>query len=133
MIVAAIRSARNSRPVLAATLFAAVLATLVVIVRWESQRRGIWVVSMQNVPEGALFRAVARNCPDLARETVVPGRRWKHESTKMTRHSLAPDRGRTLFYDETVLPGRWTFEVDGFHVDLRESRLDIVPSERLAE
>ncbi len=133
MIAAAIRSARNSRPVLVVTFIAAVLAALVVIVRWESQRRGIWVVSMQNVPEGALFRAVARNCPDLARETVVPGRRWKHESTKMTRHSLAPDRGRTLFYDETVLPGRWTFEVEGFRVDLRESGLDIVPSEWVAE
>lgn len=110
--------------VVAMILVVVTACVLVVIVR-EMRRNGHWEVVLENVPDGIRIRAIASHNPSLAHEGVIAGHRLAKTRMVMTRQNLPADVGTTLFFDETRLPGRWTFTVDGTEVDLMESRMEI--------
>ena len=111
--------------VVVAMILVVVTACVLVIIFREMRRNGHCEVVLDNVPTGLRVRAVASHNPSVAHEGVIAGHRLAKPRTVMTRQSLPADVGATLFFDETRLPGRWTFTVDGIEVDLMESRMEI--------
>jgi hypothetical protein len=87
--------------------------------------RPSWVLSAENSPAGLIVEVHQSDAQVPTYVAVLKGKTMAREFSRLKREELSPADATTLFYDETVKPGRWTLNLDRTKVDIMPSRLII--------
>ena len=101
-----------------------VAAPVIGVVAWMSARPS-WQVSARNSPQGVVVDVYKSNAARPTYTTVLAGQRISTEVERATQMNLPPELGTTIFYDDTLRPGRWTVVVNKTELDIMERAMTV--------
>lgn len=84
-----------------------------------------WVLTAKNTSAGLVLEVHESAAPTPTYVVVLQGQRVPREFSRVGRQELDPAAANTVFFDETLKPGRWTLRLDRTKIDIMEARLVI--------
>ena len=103
-----------------------ILATGVIATGIWLRSRPSWRLSAQRTDKGSIITVTTTASEDPVYRVVIKGWQISQPISRLSRDQVAASSTgevETLFWDDTVPPGRWTLRVGGVKVDVMEARL----------
>ncbi|QDU91230.1 hypothetical protein Pla175_46500 [Pirellulimonas nuda] len=110
------------KPILVVLVIVAVCVAALIAWRASSP---VWQMSARNSPNGVVVEVYKSGAAQPTYATVLTGKTIGADVDRATRQNLPAALATTVFYDDTMRPGRWTVAISGTTLDIMEHALII--------